>query len=264
MREASVGLGLGLMVLGVLGAAPPAQARKAAAPRPVVVELFTAQGCAACPDANRRMGELAQRDDVLPLTFSVDYWDYLGWKDTFAQPAFGDRQRAYVGRLKVREIYTPEVVVDGRMEAAGVAADKVEGLIDRMGEPGAARPKIAFQRRGTRVRVGAASAKGATADVWLVRYDPRERVVKVRGDDRRTTPVSHFNVVRQLARLGTWRGQARTYAMAPAETPGLRTVVLVQGARGGRILAVGQAGGQAGAQPGGQAGGQAGQASNPG
>ena len=108
----------------VLLAAPAA-----AAPRPpVVVELYTAQGCASCGEANAFIGKLAERPGVLPLTFPVDYWDYLGWPDTFAKPEFAKRQKAYVANLAVSEPYTPQVVVDGRAQAAGLES----GLYDRM------------------------------------------------------------------------------------------------------------------------------------
>ena len=98
----------------------------AAAKPPVLVELFTAQGCGACRDANTYLARLADRPGVLALTFSVDYWDYLGWTDTFARPEYADRQRAYVNRLKLREPYTPQVVVDGRGEAQGLKAAEVD------------------------------------------------------------------------------------------------------------------------------------------
>src|SRR6186713_388159 len=101
----------------------------AAAKPPVLVELFTAQGCGACRDANAHLGKLAERPGVLALTFSVDYWDYLGWTDTFARPEYAERQKAYVTRLKLREPYTPQVVVDGRQEAQGLKTAEVDRLV---------------------------------------------------------------------------------------------------------------------------------------
>src|SRR5438552_18974562 len=101
----------------------------AAAKPLVLVELYTAQGCRTCAEANGLVGKLAERPGVLPLTFSVDYWDYLGWTDTFAKPEFAERQKAYVTRLGVREPYTPQVVVDGRAEAAGLKPQAVEKLV---------------------------------------------------------------------------------------------------------------------------------------
>src|SRR5579863_8116784 len=84
---------------------------------PVLVELFTAQGCSSCGKANTHVGELAEQKGVLPLTFAVDYWDYLGWKDTFAKPEFTERQKAYDKRLGIADVYTPQVVVDGRLQS---------------------------------------------------------------------------------------------------------------------------------------------------
>src|SRR6185369_15752979 len=86
----------------------------AAAKPPVVVELYTAQGCASCSEANVYAAKLAERPGVLVLTFPVDYWDYLGWSDTFAKPEYAERQKAYVAKLSLREPYTPQIVVDGR------------------------------------------------------------------------------------------------------------------------------------------------------
>src|SRR5438552_18648429 len=101
----------------------------AAAKPLVLVELYTAQGCRTCAEANGLVGKLAERPGVLPLTFSVDYWDYLGWADTFAKPEFAERQKAYVAKLSLREPYTPQVVVDGQAQASGAKAERVEKLV---------------------------------------------------------------------------------------------------------------------------------------
>jgi hypothetical protein len=102
---------LALLLLCLLPPAGSALARDGR--RPVVVELFTSQGCGACTKANALVADLAEHRDVLALTFPVDYWDYLGWKDPFAQPEFSARQRAYMKASGQREVYTPQVVVDG-------------------------------------------------------------------------------------------------------------------------------------------------------
>src|SRR5476651_1510162 len=115
---------LASIVVGIAALAGQAQAKS-----PVVVELFTSQGCASCIPADDLMGDLADRPHVLALTFAVDYWDYLGWQDTFAKSEFTDRQRAYLKPLGVRDVYTPELVVDGRMEAAAVAPQAADKLI---------------------------------------------------------------------------------------------------------------------------------------
>ena len=124
---------------------------------PVVVELYTAQGCASCGEANANLEKLAARADVLALTFPVDYWDYLGWPDTFAKPEFTERQKAYVAKLSLREPYTPQVVVDGRAQAGGLQAEKVEKLIEQASAADHRSPDIAFIG-DRRVDVGSAPA----------------------------------------------------------------------------------------------------------
>ena len=223
---------LPLIAAGVLGGTPAlAMARS-----PVVVELFTAQGCAACPQADRMLEEIASRRGVIALTLPVDYWDYLGWADTFAQPAYTDRQRAYARRLKVREIYTPEIVVDGRKEAQGLDKDAVDALIHDAAHDLADGPRVQLLRAGARVRVSGGG--GGRADVWLVRYDPLEHSVRVKTGDNKGKLVVQRYVVRELTRLGGYAGRLRTYTAPKATADGLSTLVVVQGVRGGPILGV--------------------------
>ena len=227
-----------MAVAVALGVGAGARAAATSSARPVLVELFTAQGCSACPDANRFADELAERKGLVVLTFPVDYWDYLGWPDSFAQPEFTARQRAYQMRWKLKEIYTPEIVVGGAKESPGSDRDKVEGLLkDDKAGPG---PKVQFQRMGTRVTVGDGSAAAGTFDVWLVRYDPRKREVKVEKGENRGKTVIHRNVVRELIRLGAWNGRSRSFTVPETKDDGLKTVVVVQGVRGGRVLAIGR------------------------
>lgn len=203
---------------------------------PVVVELFTAQGCSTCPKANGVIGDLMARKGVLPLTFSVDYWDYLGWEDTLAKSEFSARQRAYAQRMKVREIYTPEIVVGGAAESPALDQKKIGGLIAAAQDRHRRGPHIRFYRRGARVSVSGSAAEGQ-GEVWLIRYDPAPQTVKVKAGENRGQSVTVRNAVRELKRLGPWRGAAKTYVAPPAEDPGLKTVVIVQAPKGGRILA---------------------------
>ena len=211
----------------------------AARPPPVVVELYTAQGCASCGEANANLAKLSARADVLALTFPVDYWDYLGWPDTFAKPEFTDRQKAYVTRLALREPYTPQVVVDGRAQAGGLQTEKVEKLIAQAQGDHPKPPQIVFVG-GKRVDVGLGRAPTPGAEVWLVRYDPREQDVVVKKGDNRGQTVEHINVVREIRKLGVWKGRPAAYRLPAAGEEGLATVVLVQGPKGGRILGVGR------------------------
>jgi len=228
-------LSIFLMALTTVTAAT---ALAAPAPRPpVVVELYTAQGCSSCRKANDHLAALAQKPGILALTFAVDYWDYLGWPDTFAKPAFADRQKAYARRLDVREVYTPQVIIDGRSQTGGVKAEKIDTLVAEAGRNPANPPDMLFMRNG-RVAVGAGPAPRSGAEVWMVRYDPRELTVTPKRGDNRGEPVVHRNVVRQLARLGAWSGRPTLYRTPKSTEDGLKTVILVQAARGGKIIGV--------------------------
>ncbi len=204
---------------------------------PVVVELFTAQGCASCSEANAYVGKLAEKPGVLALTFSVDYWDYLGWADTFAKPEFAQRQKAYVARLNLPEPYTPQVVVAGRTQAGGLQAERIDKLVSDAAKAPRG-PDVAFigQRRAD---VGAGALPRGGAEVWLLRYDPRAQEVVVRKGDNRGQTVSSRNVVVQIKRLGAWRGKPTAYRLPPAPSEGLASAVIVQVAHGGRVLAAG-------------------------
>jgi len=227
MRNVMLAL-LGLLVAG-LGLAGPAAART-----PVVVELFTSQGCSSCVKSGEMVEALAGKRDVLALTFAVDYWDYLGWEDTFAKPEFAERQRAYMKRFALRDVYTPQLVIDGQAQAAAVHEDTVEDMV-KAAERVRHRSLDLTLAKG-RVSVGAGEATRGGADVWLVRYDPRVQSVKVtRGENRGKIIVAH-NVVRQLVRLGGWTGSRRSFHVPEPESDGLKTVVLVQAAHGGKII----------------------------
>ncbi|MBI1404745.1 MAG: DUF1223 domain-containing protein [Caulobacter sp.] len=218
-------------------AVPAAKAVADTAREPVVVELFTAQGCSSCRAANSHLAELADEPGVLALTFAVDYWDYLGWPDTFAQPAFVERQKSYAKRLAVREVYTPQVIVDGRYQTGGVKADKVDALVAEAAGERRNPPDMLFMSNN-RVAVGSGRVPRGGAEVWLIRYDPREQEVTPRRGDNRGEAMTHRNVVRQIVRLGAWTGRPTAYRTPEAEEEGLRTVVLLQAAKGGKIMAV--------------------------
>lgn len=219
------------LVSACLLIAAPAFARA-----PVLVELFTSQGCANCGDANAYAAALATRDDVLPLIYSVDYWDYLGWRDTFAKPEFTNRQKAYVARLTKRPVYTPQMVVDGRTQASGVRQGLIERLIDEAKAFGKKPPAI---RRPSpdRIRVSAGAVPKGGAEVWLIRYDPRAREVEIPKGENRGKTLAYRNVVRELHRLGSWSGKSKAYRL-PAGDESLKEAVVLQQAGGGRVLAL--------------------------
>ncbi|MDP3658666.1 thioredoxin family protein [Phenylobacterium sp.] len=226
MRRAAIFL----LLLGVSPAA--AWARP-----PVVVELYTAQGCASCAAANAYVGKLAEKPGVLPLTFSVDYWDYLGWPDSFARPEFALRQQAYVKRLDLREPYTPQVVIDGRVQAGGQQTERIDKLLREAASAPLHSPDMRFIGRA-RVDVGQGRAPRGGGEVWLIRYDRREQDVEVTKGDSRGQTVPHRNVVRQAVRLGAWRGRPTAYRLPKSPQKDLASVVLLQAGEGGAILGV--------------------------
>ncbi len=211
----------------LLAVASPGDAQ----PRLSVVELFTSQGCSSCPPANDNVAALSGRGDVIALSFGVTYWDQLGWKDTFAQPAYTQRQVAYARSLKHDAPFTPQVVVDGKADVVGARHGEIEPLIARERIEG---PSLSVAADA--VEVGAGRAPVAPADVWLVRYDPRTVQVPVRAGENSGKTLPHKNVVKALVRLGGWSGQATRFALPPAQ-PGLSTAVLVQTRGAGPILA---------------------------
>ncbi|MBV9995956.1 MAG: DUF1223 domain-containing protein [Caulobacteraceae bacterium] len=224
----------GVLALALAGSAISASA--ACARPPVVVELFTAQGCSSCDKADAYVARLADDNGVIALTYSVDYWDYLGWKDTFAKPEFADRQRAYAHRLGVAEVYTPQVIVDGRAQTAAVQGGDVDRLI-RAARRERVDPPEMRRRPDSRLAVGSGPRPKGGAEVWLVRFDPRQQEVEVKDGDNRGKTVTERNVVVEIVRLGAWSGKPVLLKIPPASQEGLEEVFLLQGREGGRILA---------------------------
>jgi hypothetical protein len=215
---------LAVVALGGAATAQPLQ----------VVELFTSQGCSSCPPANAAVARLSARPDILALSFGVTYWDQLGWKDTFAQKAFTDRQWDYARGLRHSNVATPQVVVNGRVDVVGQDIGEIEGALRRAAL--ASGPDV---RLTAAVAVVTGPAPARPANVWLVRYDPRVIQAPVRRGENAGKTLPHKNVVRELIKLGDWAGGQRTYAL-PAGPADLDTAILVQAGPGGPILAAGR------------------------
>lgn len=198
----------------------------------VVVELFQSQGCSSCPPANANVIAAAERGDVLALSYHVTYWDHLGWKDTFAKPAFTERQRAYARTLG-SGVYTPQVVVNGRADLVGSDRGALDTAIRRN-----LRPPFELKIVATpgAVTVGAAASR-SPSDVWLVRYDPRITQVPIRRGENGGRTLPHRNVVQEIVRLGSWSGAERRYDLPASKDPALRAAILVQRSDIGAIVA---------------------------
>ena len=200
-----------------------------------VVELFQSQGCSDCPPANANVMALSSRPDLLTLSFGVTYWDYLGWKDTFASPQYTARQWDYAHALHHSEVYTPQVVVNGRADIVGRDRGALEALIAR--EANSAGPAVGFAQNTVSVGAGPSGAHQGADQVWLVRFDPNiENVPIARGENSGLT-LPHKNVVKELVKLGEWSGRPATFAIPAARLPGLEQAVLVQSGPGGAIVA---------------------------
>ena len=206
------------LAAGLLAAAGPAGAADPAS-RPVVVELFTSQGCSSCPPADAFLGELSRRDDVVALAFHVDYWDHIGWKDPFGDPLHTARQRAYAARLRQRSIYTPQMVIDGVTHEVGSRRDRVEAAIDaRLRASPAERVSIPieFGRRsdGPVTVIVPKAAAGGPADLMLAAVDAAH-VTEVKRGENSGRVLTDYNVVRSIARIGRWTGDELAVTVAP-------------------------------------------------
>jgi hypothetical protein len=220
-----------LLLTAMLAMLLPAESARAQAP--VLVELFTSQGCNSCPPADAYLGDLAKRKDVVALAFHVDYWDQLGWKDPFAQKAWTERQRAYSGALRLRHVYTPQMVVDGGDHAVGSDRGAVEALIAKA----AARSRPSLAARGTPGGVSLTISGEGKAEVWIVGYDPRQETRVARGENAGRT-LAEFNIVRGIVRLESWDGGPASREVPKSKLPeGKAFVALLQEPNQGRVLA---------------------------
>jgi len=231
-------IGLAAALFTALAAAAPAPAAAAAEPAPVVVELYTSQGCSSCPPADQFLAELATRPDVIALSLHVDYWDYIGWKDPYGSPLMTERQRRYASALGLHYVFTPQMIVDGRESVVGSNRIAVESALVAARTRGKA-VRISFRPDGGGVAViaaGPAPVDGAT--VWLAVYDRDHETEVMRGENA-GRKLRNANVVRSLERLGTWTGEELEIplSMANAAARG-RTgcAVIVQEGRSGPIL----------------------------
>ena len=211
-------------------------ARETPPPEPVVVELFTPQGCAGCPEANTRVEALADTPGVIALTYAVDYWDYLGWADTFARPEFAQRQRAYRRPLKLRAVGTPQVVIDGRRQVAGAQEEALKAAVEEEAARRVFPPEVEFRETGDRVGVGSGRAPAGGAEVVAVIYRPGPQTVEIERGDNRGQTVRQVNVVRAVRSLGGWSGRPALYDLPTGVADDEAVAVLVQARADRRIL----------------------------
>ncbi len=229
---------LGCLSGGMIAAAGFATAEA----RPVLVELFTSQGCSSCPPADAFLHELSAREDVIALALHVDYWDYIGWKDSFAKPAFTKRQKAYAKAGGRRAIYTPQMIIAGVDHVVGTHKEDAAILIQRHARRDTGVDLSAMRDASGRVTIRAeadANASDIKASgpliVYLVKYSPHETVEITRGENGGRT-IGYTNVVTDWAVIGEW-DMAAPLMMQTTVTDDAPGVVILQHKSTGPVMA---------------------------
>ncbi len=199
------------VLAGAAALAVPRAAWASARP-PILVELFTSQGCSSCPAADQLAGDLIKRDDLMLVSFNVDYWDYLGWKDTLARPEFTKRQRGYAKARGDGDVYTPQIVVNGEMHAVGSRKSQVETEISEC-SPSAAQVPLSIAIDSDAVIVDAQADHTLNeATLWLMSVAPKITVAIGRGENEGNS-ITYYNVVRSLTPMGMYHGSSGRFAM---------------------------------------------------
>jgi hypothetical protein len=184
-----------------------------------VIELFTSQGCSSCPAADKLAGELARDPNNIVLSLAVDYWDYLGWKDTLAISGHSNRQRAYAKSRGDREVYTPQVVVNGAKHVLGSDKAAIEkAIVQTHQNPAALALPVTMAVAGDKLTVNVAAKDGTTtqAEVWLCPVTKAVQVAIGRGENDGRT-ITYTNVVKRWVKLGDWNGKAETFNVPLAD-----------------------------------------------
>lgn len=202
---------------------------------PVVVELFTSQGCSSCPAADKYLYELSGRGDIVALSFHVDYWNYMGWTDPFSRAENSQRQRAYKAAMGLRYVYTPQMVVDGQAQAVGSERDTVERLI----REAATRTHVPIELTHQGPTIVASLPQGETAGpavVWLAIFERSRKTTVERGENSGRSLIN-AHVVRTMVPIGEWTGSAaRLTYTSEAMTPECGAAVILQKKDLGPIL----------------------------
>lgn len=209
-RAPALGTALAVVV-GMLACGAQAEPR-------AVIELFTSQGCSSCPPADRLLGELKNDPALIAVSLPIHYWDYLGWKDTLADPRHTARQKAYSSVRGDRDVYTPQVVVNGVAQALGSDRTAIERAVEFATEEGKKFPvDLSVTVTDGKVSVNAGGVPGGlSGEVWLWGVATAVPVVIRRGENTGQT-VTYFNVVRQWRKLGDWNGAQRSWTVPLTE-----------------------------------------------
>lgn len=209
--------------------------------RPVVVELFTSQGCYSCPPADKYLGALAKRPGVLALSFHVDYWNYLGWRDPYSSHEATRRQRIYAWAMRRRGVYTPQMVVDGKLQGIGSYKGTIAGLIQirqKAKDHGVEVTLVRADAKTLKLSVKGDRGRTGKCTVWLVYFD-RQHTTKIPRGENAGKTLTYYNVVREFRKIAVFKGQDMTVNLPARGAKGARydhAAILVQQPKGGRIV----------------------------
>ncbi|QDF41259.1 DUF1223 domain-containing protein [Bradyrhizobium symbiodeficiens] len=207
----------GVLWSGALGiCAIVAVIRPAEADPRAVVELFTSQGCSSCPPADQIIGDLSKDPSIIALSMPIDYWDYLGWKDTLADSRFSARQRAYSRMRGDREVYTPQVVVNGSTHVVGSDRAGIESAIGKSDKgTGVMSVPVTMSLEGKQINVSVAASNEPAishGEVWICSIAKSVPIAITRGENR-GQQVTYHNVVRNLLKVGDWTGRSESWTV---------------------------------------------------
>jgi hypothetical protein len=197
---------------------------------PIVVELYQSQGCSSCPPANAALNAVADQPGVIALSFAVTYWDRLGWKDVFGDKAYTQRQYDYAHALGNANVYTPQIIINGKAAITGIKRGELAQNI-ASSLPISGGPAIEIVRDTVTIGKGV-----GPANVWLVRYDPRTHDVAIRSGENSGRTLPHKNIVRTLSKLGEWDGSSKAFKLPKSSDDQLNSVILVQRRGAGPII----------------------------
>jgi hypothetical protein len=201
--------------LGICAIVAIIRPANAADPR-AVVELFTSQGCSSCPPADKIIGELAKDPSIIALSMPIDYWDYLGWKDTLADSRFSARQKAYSHMRGDRDVYTPQAVINGSIHVVGSDRAGIEGAIDDTKKAdGVMSVPVSMTLSGKQINVSVAASKGPAAmhgEVWICSVSKAVPISIGRGENS-GREITYHNVVRNLLKVGDWNGNPGSWTV---------------------------------------------------
>lgn len=181
----------------------------------VVLELFTSQGCSNCPAADALLADYAGRDGVVALSLAVDYWNYLGWEDTLASRDHTERQWAYAAARGENQVYTPQIVVDGRADVVGSDREALDAAIAAAAATPDVPLTLMYSDGAVQIDIAAEDGAPMRGTIWLVLFDQSETVSIGRGENAGRT-VTYHNVVRRMNRIGMWRGEAMSIELSAA------------------------------------------------